>query len=138
MATTTYLSQPGVITVNAVDLKDQCSAVTLTLGQNPLTSTAFGDTGERMVGGLQTVEGTLTLYGSYGASEVEATIYAEVGQGDTTIVVKKADAAVAADNPEWTITNTMIANYPITYTVGELQVFEVSFSGGTWVRDITP
>ena len=138
MATTTYLSQPGVITVNAVDLKDQCSAVTLTLGQNPLTSTAFGDTGERMVGGLQTVEGTLTLYGSYGASEVEATIYAEVGQGDTTIVVKKADSAVAADNPEWTITNTMIANYPITYTVGELQVFEVSFSGGTWVRDITP
>lgn len=138
MATTTYLSQPGVITVNAVDLKDQCSAVTLTLGQNPLTSTAFGDTGERMVGGLQTVEGTLTLYGSYGASEVEATIYAEVGQGDTTIVVKKADAPVAADNPEWTITNTMIANYPITYTVGELQVFEVSFSGGTWVRDITP
>ena len=138
MATTTYLSQPGVITVNAVDLKDQCSAVTLTLGQNPLTSTAFGDTGERMVGGLQTVEGTLTLYGSYGASEVEATIYAEVGQGDTTIVVKKADAAVAADNPEWTITNTMIANYPITYTVGELQVFEVYFSGGTWVRDITP
>lgn len=138
MATTTYLSQPGVITVNAVDLRDQCSAVTLTLGQSPLTSTAFGDAGERMVGGLQTVEGTLTLYMSYGASEVEATIFAEVGQGDTTIVVKKADAAVAADNPEWTISNTMIANYPITYTVGELQVMEVSFSGGTWVRDITP
>lgn len=138
MATTTYLSQPGVITVNAVDLRDQCSAVTLTLGQSPLTSTAFGDAGERMVGGLQTVEGTLTLYMSYGASEVEATIFAEVGQGDTTIVVKKADAAVAADNPEWTISNTMIANYPITYTVGELQVMEVSFSGGTWVRDVTP
>lgn len=138
MATTTYLSQPGVITVNAVDLRDQCSAVTLTLGQAPLTSTAFGDAGERMVGGLQTVEGTLTLYMSYGVSEVETTIHGEVGQGDTTIVVKKADAAVAADNPEWTISNTMIANYPLTYTVGELQVMEVSFSGGTWVRDITP
>lgn len=138
MATTTYLSQPGVVTVNAVDLRDQCSAVTLTLGQNPLTSTAFGDTGERMVGGLQTVEGTLTLYASYGSSEVEATIAAELGQGDTTIVVKKADSPIAADNPEWTISNTMIANYPISYTVGELQVFEVSFSGGTWVRDVTP
>lgn len=138
MATTTYLSQPGVITVNAVDLKDQCSAISFTLGNAPLTSTAFGDTGERMVGGLQTVEGTMTLYASYGASEVEATIAAEVGQGDTTIVVKKADAAIAADNPEWTISNTMIANYPVSYTVGELQVFEVSFSGGTWVRDVTP
>ena len=138
MATTTYLSQPGVITVATVDLKDQCSAISLTLGNAPLTSTAFGDTGERMVAGLQTVEGTMTLYGSYGASEVEATIFGEVGQGDTTIVVKKDDAVVSATNPEWTITNTMIANYPVTYTVGELQVFEVSFTGGTWVRDITP
>lgn len=138
MATTTYLSQPGVVTINAVDLRDQCSAVTLTLGSNPLTSTAFGDTGERMVGGLQTVEGSMTLYASYGAGEVEATLAAELGQGDTTIVVKKADAAIAADNPEWTISNTMIANYGLAYTVGELQVFEVSFSGGTWVRDVTP
>jgi hypothetical protein len=32
----------------------------------------------------------------------------------------------------------MIANNAYAYTVGELQVFEVSFSGGTWVRDITP
>jgi hypothetical protein len=32
----------------------------------------------------------------------------------------------------------MIANMPITYTVGELQVMEVSFSGGTWSRDVTP
>ena len=113
------------------------SAATLTLGQEPLTSTAFGDTGQRMVGGLQTVEGTMTLYMSYGATEVEATIFAEVGQGNTTIVVKKDDAPPAADNPEWTITNTMIANYPITYTVGELQVMEVSFSGGTFVRNIS-
>jgi hypothetical protein len=31
----------------------------------------------------------------------------------------------------------MIANYPITYTVGELQVMEVAFSGGSFVRDVT-
>jgi hypothetical protein len=138
MATTTYLSQPAVLTIATVDLVDQASSVSLTLGSTPLTSTAFGDLGERMVPGLQTVEGTITLYMSYGATEVEGVIYGEVGQGDTVIVVKKDSGAVAADNPEWTITNTMIANYPITYTVGELQVMEVSFSGGTWVRDVTP
>ena len=138
MATTTYLSQPAVLTIAGTDLVDQASSVSLTLGSTPLTSTAFGDLGERMVPGLQTVEGTITLYMSYGATEVEGVIYGEVGQGDTVIVVKKDSGAVAADNPEWTITNTMIANYPITYTVGELQVMEVSFSGGTWVRDVTP
>ena len=138
MATTTYLSQPAVLTIATVDLVDQASSISFTLGNTPLTSTAFGDLGERMVPGLQTVEGTITLYMSYGATEVEGVIYGEVGQGDTVIVVKKDSGAIAADNPEWTITNTMIANYPITYTVGELQVMEVSFSGGTWVRDVTP
>lgn len=138
MATTTYLSQPAELKIAGTDITDQASSVSFTLGSNPLTSTAFGDLGERMVPGLQTVEGTITLYVSYGALEVEGLIAGEVGQGDTTIVVKKGAGTIAADNPEWTISNTMIANYPITYTVGELQVMEVSFSGGTWVRDITP
>jgi hypothetical protein len=137
MATTTYLSQPAELKIATVDLTDQASSISFTLGNNPLTSTAFGDTGERMVPGLQTVEGTITLYMSYGASEVEGVIAGQVGLGTTTIVVKKG-AVLAADAPEWTISNTMIANYPITYTVGELQVMEISFSGGTWVRDVTP
>jgi hypothetical protein len=91
-----------------------------------------------MVPGLQTVEGTITLYASYGATEVEGVLAGQVGLGTTTIEVIKASGALSASNPSWTISNTMIANYPITYTVGELQVFEISFSGGTWVRDITP
>lgn len=138
MATTTYLSQPNSLTIAAQDLTDQASSISFTLGNNPLTSTAFGDTGERMVPGLQTVEGTLTLYASYGATEVEGVLAGEVGLGDTVIVVKKDAGAISASNPEWTISNTMIANNAYAYTVGELQVFEVSFSGGTWVRDITP
>jgi hypothetical protein len=138
MATTTYLSQPAVLTIAGVDLVDQASSISFTLGSNPLTSTAFGDLGERMVPGLQTVEGTLTLYASYGATEVEATLAAQVGLGTTTIVVKKDAGAISASNPEWTISNTMIANNAYAYTVGELQVFEVSFSAGTWIRDITP
>jgi hypothetical protein len=32
----------------------------------------------------------------------------------------------------------MIANFPTVQTVGELQIYEVSFSAGTWARDITP
>ena len=138
MATTTYLSQPNSLTIATQDLTDQASSISFTLGSNPLTSTAFGDTGERMVPGLQTVEGTITLYASYGATEVEGVLAGQVGTGTTTIVVKKDAGAISASNPEWTISNTMIANNAYAYTVGELQVFEVSFSGGTWVRDVTP
>ena len=137
MATSTYLSSFDSITIGAVDLTDQCSAISFTLGVNPLTSTAFGDTGERMVAGLQTVEGSITLYASYGTGEVEETLYAEVGQGDTTIVIKVAAGAISASNPEYTISNCMLASVPNEATVGELQIFTVSVSGGTWVRDVT-
>lgn len=134
---TTYLSQPASLSIGGVQLADQCSAVTMNLGQASLESTAFGDTGTRMVGGLQSVSGTITFYVDYGSNSVEATVAAELGQGDTSIIIRKDAGAPAADNPEWLISNTMIAEYPVTYSVGELQVMEVSFEGGTWVRDVT-
>ncbi len=111
---TTYLSQPASLSIGGVQLADQCSAVTLTLGQASLESTAFGDTGQRMVGGLQTVSGTITFYVDYGSNSVEATVAAELGQGDTSIIIRKDAGAAAADNPEWQISNTMIAEYPGT------------------------
>ena len=136
MATTTYLSQPSSITIGGVDVTDQCSSITFTLGNAPLTSTAFGDTGERMVAGLQTVDGSMELYASYGAGEVEAVLNDEVGMGDTEIVVTHAAGALSASNPEYTLTNVMISDVPTAQTVGELQVYSISFSGGTWVRAI--
>jgi hypothetical protein len=53
-------------------------------------------------------------------------------------VVTHAAGAISASNPEYTLTNTMIADVPTALQQGELQVYEVSFSGGTWARDITP
>ena len=138
MATTTYLSQPHSITLGGVDVTDQCSKISFTLGVAPLNSTAFGDAGERSVAGLQSVDGSLTLYASYGASEVEATLNAEVGQGDTVIVVTHGAGAIGPANPEYTLTNVMISDFPTVYEVGNLQMYEVSFKGGTWARDITP
>ncbi len=138
MATTTYLSQPHSVTFAGTDITDQVSSITFTLGVEPLTSTSFGDTGQRMVAGLQTVEGTITMYAAYGATEPEGLIAGEIGQGDTAIVITKGAGALSATNPEWQISNTMIANNANTYEVGQLQVYEVSFEGGTWVRDITP
>lgn len=136
MATSTYLSNPTVL-IGAVDVSDQCSSATLTVGYDSLESTAFGDTGHKFVQGLQSVEVTLTLFASYGAAEMEATLYAAVGAGTTTLVMSPSGTTESATNPEYTITNAMLASFtPINATVGELSTFEVSFTGGTWVRDI--
>jgi hypothetical protein len=138
MATTTFLGGPAVLTIGGTDVTDNCSAFTAELGYASLDITAFGDAGSKMAPGLQTVSGSFTLFASYGAGEIEAVLNGEVGQGDTVIVFKKDNAAISASNPEITISNTMIATAPYSYTQGEMQVFEVTFEGGTWSRDITP
>ena len=142
MATTTFLSNATInITQGATttDMGDNANAVSLTVGQAALSSTAFGDTGERFVGGLQSVEVAITFYLSYGASEVEAVLASCVGTGTTTLVISPSGTTESASNPEYTITNCMLANFtPINSTVGELATVEASFTGGTWVRDVKP
>jgi hypothetical protein len=141
MATTTFLSNATInITqgVTSYDLSDQGNACTITIGQDSLESTAFGDTGHRFVGGLQSVEVSIDFFLSYGTDEVETALAAMVGQGDTTLVISPSGATESPTNPEYTITNAMLENFtPINSTVGELATVTATFTGGTWARDIT-
>jgi hypothetical protein len=141
MATTTFLSNATInITqgVTTTDLSDQANACAITIGQDSLESTAFGDTGHRFTGGLQSVEVSITFFLSYGAAEVEAILASCVGTGTTILTISPSGATESATNPEYVITNAMLASFtPINSTVGELATVEASFTGGTWVRDIT-
>jgi hypothetical protein len=140
MATTTFLSNATInITQGATttDLSDQANAVTITIGQDSLESTAFGDTGHRFTGGLQSVEVSMTLFLSYGAGEVEAILASAVGTGTTVLTISPSGTTEGPANPEYVITNCMLADFtPINSTVGELATVEATFTGGTWVRDI--
>jgi len=141
MATSTFLSNATVnITqgVTTTDLSDQCRSVTVTIGSDPLESTAMGDTGHRFVGGLQSVEVTLEMFLSYGASEVEGILASCVGTGTTVLTISPSGTTESATNPEYVITNAMLENFtPIASTVGELAMVTATFTGGTWVRDVT-
>jgi hypothetical protein len=142
MATTTFLSNATInITQGATttDLSDQANACMITVGQDSLESTAFGDTGHRFTGGLQTVDVSITFFLSYGAAEVEAIMASCVGTGTTVLTISPSGVTESATNPEYVLTNCMLANFtPINSTVGELATVEASFTGGTWVRDVTP
>ncbi len=146
MASTTFLSNATVnITQGATTytkIGDNANQVTLTIGQDSLESTAFGDTGHRFVGGLQSVEVSIDFFLSYGGTgataEVETALAAMVGQGNTTLVISPSGTTESASNPEYTITNAMLENFtPINSTVGELATVTATFTGGTWARDIT-
>jgi hypothetical protein len=146
MASTTFLSNATVnITQGATTytkIGDNANQVTLTIGQDSLESTAFGDTGHRFVGGLQSVEVSIDFFLSYGGTgataEVETALAAMVGQGTTTLIISPSGTTESAANPEYTITNAMLESFtPINSTVGELATVTATFTGGTWVRDIT-
>ena len=98
----------------------------------------MGDTGHRFVGGLQSVEVTLEMYLSYGATEVEGVLNSCVGTGTTVLTISPSGTTESATNPEYVITNAMLENFtPIASTVGELAMVTATFTGGTWVRDVT-
>jgi hypothetical protein len=121
-----------------VDVTQNTSAASLEIGYDSLESTTFGDTGHRFVSGLQMVNVTLTMFMNYGTGEIEATLFDQVGDGTTTLVISPAGTTESASNPEYTISNAMLASFtPIVTTVGELSQVSVSYVGGTWVRDIT-
>ena len=141
MATSTFLSNATInITqgVTTTDLSDQANQVTITIGQDPLEVTAFGDTGHKFTGGLQSVEVAITFFLSYGSAEVEAILHSCVGTGTTTLVISPSGTTESATNPEYTIANCMLASFtPVNSTVGEIATVQATFTGGTWVRDIT-
>jgi hypothetical protein len=141
MATSTFLSNATIsITQGATttDLSDQGNACTITVGYDSLESTAFGDTGHRFTQGLQTVDVSIDFFLSYGATEVEAILASCLGTGTTVLTISPSGATESATNPEYVITNAMLASFtPINSTVGSLATVTAQFTGGTWVRDIT-
>jgi hypothetical protein len=69
---------------------------------------------------------------------VETALAAMVGLGTTTLVISPSGTTESASNPEYTITNAMLASFtPINSTVGEMATVTANWVGGTWARDIT-
>ena len=136
MATSTYLANP-VVTVNSVDLSDQCTAATLLHRFDTLESTAFGDTDRKFVKGLGNHELTLSLYMSYASSETYATLSSLVGT-TTTVRVQPAAPPDSATNPGFILTGAFLAELPVlNATMGELSTVDVTFVGGVYSVDTT-
>ena len=137
MATTVYLSNPS-LTINSVDLQDQCTSAVVNYVLEQLETTSFGDTARKFGGSavtsLQNNTIEVELYQSYAASETEATIFSLVGI-QTTLVLKPTSAAVSATNPSYTLTNCYLsAHTPINASLGELSTITLTFAGGALTK----
>ena len=141
MATTTFLSGATCSITptggSAIDVSDQLSSCEVLLGFELLESTSLADTGRQATKGLQSVAVNLSLYLSYGVGEVETLLSAIVAAGSCTITVSPSGTTESASNPEFVITTCTLDAAPVIMSsIGTLAVASVSFSNGTWVRDI--
>jgi hypothetical protein len=133
MATSVYLSNPSV-TINSVDLSDQCTAATITYTVEALENTAFGSTSRTYTSGLANNSVTVTLYQSYASNETEASVFSLVGT-TTTLVLKPASGAVSTTNPSYTLTGAYLESHtPINASLGELSTIDLTFTGGTLAK----
>ena len=131
MATSTYLSNP-LVTVNSVDLTDQCTSAVLTRVIESLESTAFGQTNRSYVGGLENSTLTLTFYNSFAATETYATLKALVGT-QTNVTIKPTSSATGATNPLSTLTGAYLESLPIVNgQLGALDTIDITFTGGAY------
>jgi hypothetical protein len=141
MATSTFLSGATCnITPtggSVIDVSDQLSKCEVMVGFELLESTSLADTGRQATKGLQSVAVNLDLYLSYGVGEIETLLAAIVAAGSCTIVVSPSGTTEGPSNPEYTITTCTLDAAPVIMSsIGTLAVASVSFTNGTWVRDI--
>jgi hypothetical protein len=135
MATSTYLSNP-VVTVNSVTLTGFATAATLTRTNTAADITAFGETARTYGATIEDNELTVTLYMTYGASEVFATLKSLVGTRTTVSV--SPSATVNANSPRMILTGTYLESLPtLSATLGEISSIDITFTGGVYSEATT-
>lgn len=119
------------ITVNAVDLSDHASSVTISIEKDDVDLTAFGSAMKEHGVGLGDGSIEIDFYQDFAAASVDATLYPIFTAGTPVpIVVKPEDAAVSATNPSYTMQGILLNYSPLAGSVGEASTMSVTFQNG--------
>jgi hypothetical protein len=122
-----FLNNGVVLTVNAVDLSDHVTAITINRNFDELEVTAMGDSGHKFVKGLEASSITIDFLNDTASSEVLQTLQAVWGTS-TTITVKQTSAATTATNPLYTMTCLINGTTDVNGSVADLSMQSVTFN----------
>ena len=122
-----FLNNGVVLTVNAVDLSDHVTAVTINRAFDELEVTAMGDSGHKFVKGLEASSVTIDFLNDTASSEVLQTLQAVWGTS-TTITMKQTSAATSATNPLYTMSCLINGTTDINGSVADLSMQSVTFN----------
>ena len=127
MATTTFLNNTLVVTLNSVDISDQVTAATINQAFDELETTTMGSLSHTFVAGLESSTVTLDFLNSYAASEVATTLQSAYGT-TVALTIKPTSAAISATNPEFQTTILVNNLTPVSGSVGDLSTQSITFT----------
>ena len=122
-----FLNNGVVLTVNAVDLSDHVTAVTINRTFDELEVTAMGDSGHKFVKGLEASSVTIDFLNDTASAEVLQTLQAVWGTS-TTITMKQTSAATSATNPLYTMSCLINGTTDVNGSVADLSMQSVTFN----------
>jgi hypothetical protein len=122
-----FMNNGCVVTVNAVDLSDHVTSVTLNRAFNELDVTAMGDGGVKRIKGLEDSNVVIDFLNDTATGEVLQTLQAAWGT-NVTVTLKTTSAATSATNPLYTFTALVNNTTDINGAVGDLSTQSVTWN----------
>ena len=97
-----FLNNKVGVKINAVDMSDHVTSVTLNYAADELEVTAMGDTAHKFVKGLQSGTLTVSFLNDTAASNVLATLNGAFGTTVACKLLQEKATSVSATNPLYT------------------------------------
>lgn len=123
-----FLNNTVGLKINAIDLSDHVTSVTLNYAADELEVTSMGDTAHKFVKGLESGTLTVSLLNDTATSNVLQTLNAAFGTTVAVKMVQEKTPAVSATNPLYTFDILVNNLTPINGGVGDIGTQDITFT----------
>jgi hypothetical protein len=123
-----FLNNTVGLKINAIDLSDHVTSVTLNRAADELEVTAMGDTAHKFVKGLEAGTLTVSFLNDTATSNVLQTLNTQFGNTVAVKMVQQKVPAVSATNPLYTFDILVNNLTPINGAVGDIGTQDITFT----------
>jgi len=119
-------------------IEDELNSIEMTVDVNLVEVTTFGDAAGTFVEGLPTGSFSVSGFADFDASQGDATIFGQIGSGDTAFVFQPTGASPNTNDPNYT-GQAFVKSYRIRAEVGGAVSYTADFQvTGEITRGTTP
>jgi hypothetical protein len=123
-----FLNNKVGLKINAIDLSDHVTSVTLNRAFDELEVTAMGDSAHKFVKGLESATLTVSFLNDTATSNVLQTLDSTFGSTTAVKMVQDKVAAVSATNPLYTFDILVNNLTPINGATGDMATMDITFT----------